>query len=121
MTEDQLIPLRRAAEIFLGDAKHVATLRAEASRGNLVVSKIGRGYWTTLARLKAMDEKCQGDHLARGSGLTKSEASTPSLMVDPIIAQGSALRKLGELKKHYGITSKASISRPRGRTRSLRT
>jgi hypothetical protein len=34
MTDDQLMPLRRAAEVFLGDARHVATLRAEAARGD---------------------------------------------------------------------------------------
>src|SRR5579859_1056832 len=100
--EDRLIPLRQAAQLFLGDAKHVATLRAEAARGNLVVSKIGRGYWTTISRLKAMDEKCQGDHLVRVSGGTKAESDSLSLTVDPIIAQGSALRKLSELRQHFG-------------------
>ena len=121
MNDDQLIPLRRAAEIFLGNARHVATLRSEATRGNLVVSKIGRSYWTTLARLKEMDKKCQGDHLARGSGGTETEKPLPSSMVDPIIAQGSALRKLDELKQHFGSTSKRSTSRPSLKRRSLQT
>jgi hypothetical protein len=119
--EDRLIPLRKAAEIFLGDAKHVATLRAEAARGNLVVSKIGRGYWTTLARLKAMDEKCQGDHLARNSGSIRSEIPGPSSMVDPVIAQGAALRTLNGLKQHFGITSKQNTNRPSPKRRSLQT
>jgi len=120
MNDNQLIPLRKAAEIFLGDARHVATLRAEASRGNLVVSKIGRSYWTTLARLKDMDEKCQGDHQARNSGSTKSDSLSPSSTVDPIIAQGSALRTLDALKKHFGTTSKASTDRPKLRRRLSR-
>lgn len=121
MTDDQLIPLRRAAELFLGDGKHVATLRAEAARGNLVVSKIGRSYWTTMARLKAMDEKCREDQVAQSSGSTRSEEHGPLQTVDPVIAQGSALRTLSRLKQDLGITSKASTNRPRLRTRSLRT
>jgi hypothetical protein len=119
--DDQLIPLRRAAEIFLGHPRHVATLRAEAARGNLVVSKIGRSYWTTLTRLKEMDKKCQGDHLARVSGSTSDERPSPSSMVDPTIAQGSALRKLDRLSEHFGITSRKSISRPAVKRRSSRT
>jgi len=121
MTDDQLIPLRKAAEVFLGDAKHVATLRAEAARGNLVVSKIGRGYWTTIARLKAMDEKCQGDHLAQNSGTTESENPGQSSTADPAIAQGAALRTLNELKEHFGITSKRNTSRRSLKRRSLPT
>jgi hypothetical protein len=121
MTDDQLMPLRKAAEIFLGDAKHVATLRAEAARGNLVVSKIGRGYWTTLARLKAMDEKCQGEIPAQDSGSTKSEIPGPLSMADPVIAQGAALRRLNELKQHFGITSRESTGRPKLKRRSLPT
>lgn len=121
LDSEQLIPLRRAAEVFLGNARHVATLRAEAARGNLVVSKIGRSYWTTLARLREMEKKCQGDHLVRGSGGTEPEKPSPSLTVDPIIAQGSALRKLDELKLHFGNTSKRSTSRPNLKRRSLQT
>ena len=56
--EDQLLTQEHAAEIFLGDRRRVSTLRAEAVRGNLTISKIGRSYWTTLARMKEMDEKC---------------------------------------------------------------
>jgi hypothetical protein len=121
MTDDQLMPLRRAAEIFLGDARHVTTLRSEAARGNLVVSKIGRGYWTTLTRLREMDKKCQGNHLVQGSGGIVKESVSPSLTVDPTIAQGSALRKLDELKLHFGNTSKRSTDRPTLKRRLLRT
>ena len=121
MNDDQLMPLRRAAEVFLGDARHVATLRAEATRGNLVVSKIGRGYWTSLARLREMDKKCHVDHLAQGCGGTRSASDSPSLTVDPIIAQGSALRKLDELKQHFSSTSKRSTDRPLLKRRLSRT
>lgn len=109
--DDQLIPLKKAAEIFLGDGKHVATLRAEALRGNLVVSKIGRGYWTTLSRLQEMDAKCRVEAQALASGQTKSETPGQSSTVDPVIAQGAALRKLDALKKSFRSTSKESTSR----------
>lgn len=119
--DDQLIPLKRAAEIFLGDARHVATLRAEANRGNLVVSKIGRGYWTTITRLKAMDAKCQDEAQALASGQTKSEIPGPSSTVDPAIAQGAALRRLRELKKHFAPSSKRNTQLSSVKRRSLQT
>lgn len=40
--------LKQAALLFFGDARHAATLRVEINRGNLVASRIGRAYWTTL-------------------------------------------------------------------------
>jgi hypothetical protein len=43
--------LKQAAALFFGDARHAATLRVEIDRGNLVASKIGRAYWTTLPAL----------------------------------------------------------------------
>lgn len=76
IADDQLLTLEHAAEIFLGDRKRVSTLRAEVVRGNLTVSKIGRSYWTTLSRLKEMDEKCRVEVPARDSGSTKSGKRT---------------------------------------------
>ena len=117
IADDQLLTLEHAAEIFLGDRKRVSTLRAEANRGNLVVSKIGRAYWTTLARLKEMDEKCRVEVPAQSSGTTKSERRSPSSMADPDIAQGAALRTLAGLKESFRNTSKGSTSRSRARAR----
>lgn len=47
-TPERRMTLKQAAELFFGDARHAATLRVEIDRGNLVASKIGRAYWTTL-------------------------------------------------------------------------
>ena len=116
-----LMPLREAAKLFLGDAKHVATLRAEIVRGNLVASKIGRSYWTSLPALHAMEEKCRVESQARDSGQTKDETHGQSSMADPAIAQGAALRRISELKRHFGITSKESTGRPKLKRRSLQT
>ena len=51
------LTLKQAAELFFGDARHASTLRVEIERGNLVASKIGRAYWTTLPALKDMEIK----------------------------------------------------------------
>src|SRR6478609_6334618 len=110
--EDRLMPLKEAAKVFLGDSRHVHTLKAEIGRGNLVASKIGRSYWTTLPALRDMETKCRVEATGRNSGSTRTGTATPSSTVDPAIAQGSALRKLDELKKHFGTTSPGSTSRP---------
>lgn len=117
IADDQLLTLEHAAEIFLGDRKRVSTLRAEANRGNLVVSKIGRNYWTTLARLKEMDAKCRVEVEAPASGKTKPATPGQLLMADPDIAQGSALMTLRGLKKHFASTSQKGTSASRAKAR----
>ena len=104
--EDQLLTLEHAAEIFLGDRRRVSTLRAEAVRGNLTISKIGRSYWTTLARMKEMDEKCRVEAQAQSSGSTRRAVRGPSSTDESAAAQASVLRKLQERKKRLGITSR---------------
>lgn len=92
MTPDRRMTLKQAAEVFFGDAKHAATLRVEIDRGNLVASKIGRAYWTTLPALQEMEAKCRVEAQARGPGGTGSEKPSPSSTAEPAIAQGAALR-----------------------------
>jgi hypothetical protein len=96
--------LKQAAEFF-GDARHAATLRVEIDRGNLVASKIGRAYWTTLPALNEMEAKCRVEAQARNSGSTKAANPGPSSTAEPAIAQGSAQRTLDKLKEHFGTTS----------------
>lgn len=119
--DDQLLTLEHAAEIFLGDRKRVSTLRAEFARGNLKVSKIGRSYWTTLARLREMDAKCLVEAQGLGSGTTKSARPSPSSTVDPDIARGAALRTLAGLKESFRNTSKCGTSPPLVKRRLSRT
>lgn len=121
MSPERRLTLKQAAEIFFGDARHASTLRVEIERGNLVASKIGRAYWTTLPALHDMEAKCRVEAQARASGQTRTETPGPSSTAEPAIAQGAALRKLDELSKHFGITSRANISRPQVRIRSSRT
>ncbi len=117
--DDTLITLKDACEIFFGGKVTVAVLKAEHAKGNLDMSKIGRSYWTTIAKLRDMDAKCRVEAPARNSGSTKAADHGRSLTADPAIAQGSALRTLSRLKESFGNTSKASTSRPKVPTRSL--
>jgi hypothetical protein len=119
MTPDRRMTLKQAAELFFGDARHAATLRVEIDRGNLVASKIGRAYWTTLPALHEMEAKCRVEAQARASTGTKAVNPGSSSTADSTVAQGSAQRTLNRLKEHFGTTSKASTSRPKARTRSL--
>src|SRR5258708_930668 len=98
IADDQLLTLEHAAEIFLGDKRRVATLRAEAARGNLAISKIGRSYWTTLGRLKEMDAKCLVEVPARASGSIRNEEPGPSSTAEAAAAQASLMMQLSRLK-----------------------
>jgi hypothetical protein len=120
-TDDTLLTLRDACEIFFGGKVTPATLKAEHSRGNLALSKIGRAWFTTLADLRTMREKCRVEVQVPGSGRTKSATHGPSSMDEPAIAQGAALRRLSQLKQHFGITSRESTSPPKLKRRSLPT
>jgi hypothetical protein len=121
MDDNDLITLKEACEIFFGGRVTVAVLKAEHAKGNLDMSKIGRSYFTTIAKLKEMAEKCRVEAPDHGSGQIKGEIHGPSSMADPAIAQGAALKRLGELKQHFGITSKESTGRPKLKRRSLPT
>ena len=119
MTPDRRMTLKQAAALFFGDARHAATLRVEIDRGNLVASKIGRAYWTTLPALQEMELKCRVEAQARVSTGTATANPGQSSTDDSTVAQGSAQRTLNRLKEHFGTTSRGSTSRPQVRTRSL--
>jgi hypothetical protein len=101
-----LITLKDACEIFFGGRITVATLKAEHARGNLDMSKIGRCYWTTIAKLKDMEQKCRVEAPAQSCGSIKRATPGPSLTDDSAAAQASALAKLQERKRLLGITSR---------------
>lgn len=121
MTPDRRMTLKQAAEVFFGDSRHAATLRVEIDRGNLIASKIGRAYWTTLPALQDMEIKCRVEAQARASIGIKAENPGSLSTADSTVAQGSAQRTLNKLKERFAITSRASTSRPKVRTRSLPT
>jgi hypothetical protein len=108
LDSDTQITLKDACEIFFKGRIKVATLKAEHARGNLDMSKIGRSYFTTIGKLKEMEERCRVEAPAQSSGSTKRAIRGPSSMDESAAAQASALRKLQERKKHLGITSRRS-------------
>jgi hypothetical protein len=65
---DTPITLKDACKHCFSDAITVATLKAEHKRGNLVIFKIGRQYFTTLAEIKSMLEKCRMETPHRKEG-----------------------------------------------------
>ena len=110
MSPDRRMTLKQAAEVFFGDARHAATLRVEIDRGNLVASKIGRAYWTTLPALHEMEAKCRVAVPARASGSIKREEPGLSSTVEADAARDSLMTKLEGLKKSSGNTLRRSMS-----------
>jgi hypothetical protein len=117
-SDDEMITLKDACEIFFGGRVTVATLKAEHARGNLSMSKIGRSYWTTITKLREMETKCLVEAPAPTSGGTKREKAGPSSMDESAAAQASALQKLQERRKLLGITARRSTQSGVARTRS---
>jgi hypothetical protein len=107
--DDTLLTLQQACDYcFAAGAATPATLKHEWSLGNLELSKIGRSYFTTPAKLKAMEAKCLAEPPALNSGSTKPASRGRSLTDESEAAQASALQKLQERRQHLGITSRRS-------------
>lgn len=69
--------LKEACKVVFQDAITPATLKAEASRGNLVIRKIGRTYFVTWRDLNAMWENCSV--AAKASSDPQTTSSSESL------------------------------------------
>jgi hypothetical protein len=108
--DDALLTLKDACEIFFRGKVTVATLRAEHARGNLDMSKIGRSYWTTIAKLREMEAKCRVAAPARASGSIRKEEPGLSSTVEADAARDSLLMNLDKLRKPSANTSRRSMS-----------
>lgn len=106
LSDDTLLTLKDACEIFFAGRITVASLKAEHARGNLDISKIGRTYFTTLAKLKEMELKCRVEVPVQGSGSTKIAKVGRLSMDESEAAQASVQMKLQERRKLLGITSR---------------
>lgn len=58
VSEDTPLRPKDVCDTYFGGVVKVATLMAEHSRGNLEIFKIGRTYFTTLAKIKEMEVRC---------------------------------------------------------------
>jgi hypothetical protein len=97
--EDALLTLKEACQIYFADAVTTATLRAEHTKGRLVIFKIGRQYFTTLAHLKEMQDQCRAPNQAPGSILTKNGKLGASSMAAASSAQAAAKATFRALRK----------------------
>ena len=83
--------LKEACKRVFKDAISVATLMAEHRRGNLVIYKIGRQYFTTLRELNEMLSRCS---VAASSGSTPAVPSRTSFHEDARLAALHTVRTL---------------------------
>lgn len=72
---DAPITLDVACELYPQASFKVATLRAAADRGELVIFRLGRRYHTTQAAMHAWVKKCQDAARHRACISTESETS----------------------------------------------
>ncbi len=108
--DDTLLTLQQACDYGFAGGASPATLKHEWSLGNLELSKIGRSYFTTPAKLKAMEAKCLAEPPARNSGSIRNEEPGQSSTVEAVAARDSLMMKLDRLKKPSGNTSRRNTS-----------
>src|SRR6185437_27871 len=110
LRDDTLLTLQQACDYGFAGGASPATLKHEWSLGNLELSKIGRSYFTTPAKLKAMEAKCLAEPPARNSGSTKEEEPGRSSTAEAAAARDSLMTKLETLRKPSADTSRRSTS-----------
>ena len=103
---DTPITLKDACQLHFSGTISVATLKAEHGRGNLVIFKVGRQYFTTLNELNAMMEKCrlEAPPGVRNNGRTEAERRKPvrsgqSSTARLASAQAAALEKNAQCRR----------------------
>ena len=74
MNDDTPIPLAEACRIAFNGAIGPDTLRAEARRGRLVIERIGRRDFVTLAAIREMRRLCQLQPKDRASGSRRDDS-----------------------------------------------
>lgn len=117
MRDDDPITLKEACEIVFRNTCAVATLRAEADRGRLDLSKIGKRYYTTLRSARELYEKCRVNRRAQGSISTQNEMPGLSEMALFSNARAALRATLSAPASCSGDISPANTSRNRAQYR----
>ena len=103
ITSSTPLRLTVAARLAFPDGSiSVRTLRLEASRGRLVIERIGNKDFTTLAAIEAMREMCRVPPNPRASTCVNERAERPAMSsstVDVKSARALASRTSEALKK----------------------
>ena len=117
MTDDDALTLREACQLHYRNRIKVATLRAEAAKGNLDIFRLGRTDFTTIKDLREMERRCRAAKLARGSISTRSESNGLSETARISSAQDALRRSVSGLKDTSRNTLARNINRSAGQTR----
>jgi hypothetical protein len=116
-SEDDPITLADACRIVFADKIKVATLRAEASRGRLVIFRIGKRNFTTVNEVRRMVERCRVEREGQGSTLIH-DGSNGLSETDRISSAQAALKTtLQGLRGSSRNTSARNTSRNQARHR----
>lgn len=95
---DQPITLEFVSRIKFDGAVSVASLMAEHSRGRLVITKIGRSYYTTLDEIDEMLRLCRVPSPAHVSGSAKNETRVPASPIEIESARAAARASIKRLR-----------------------
>ncbi|WP_291406960.1 hypothetical protein [Devosia sp.] len=121
LPDDEPLTLAEACKVIFKGAISPDTLMAEASRGRLIMEKIGRRWFVTPAAIREMRKKCEvvQPAKARASGSNRGASETESLSrlsgsseTDRInTARDAARMKLRKLNDSLPTTSLKNTSR----------
>ncbi len=104
LTDDEPITLHDACEIYFKGRIGVAALKVEWRRGNLEISKVGRTYFTTVSKLKAMETKCRAEAPGLSSGSIRRVIDGRSAMARASAAQAAVAMRLERPKRNSRST-----------------
>jgi hypothetical protein len=108
---DDLITLKTACRIAFRDQIKVATLRAEAARGHLTISRIGKRDFTTLRNIREMIErkqKCLPVQKVPASTSTRNGASGLS-DTDNVSSARGALREMSKVLRKVSTNTSPNV------------
>jgi hypothetical protein len=117
VSDDEMLTLPEACELFFRGKNKPATLRAEARRGRLTLFRIGRRDYTSRKELKRMVEKCRVEREAHTYISIQKDEHGQSETELASSAQAAAKASVERLKLLSRNTSVTSIARPPAQTR----
>jgi hypothetical protein len=112
VAEDTQLSLQAAARLAFPDGTVSArTLRAEAARGKLAIFRIGKKYYTTVAEIERMIERCPVQPKARISISGGDPGGPPSGQSGTEAARAALKASMAKLKEGSRTTSRPSTGR----------
>lgn len=114
--EDDPVTLKEACELVFRGTISVASLRAEASRGNLDIFRVGRKDFTTIRAVREMQAKCLAGRKGRtfisipqeNSGLSEMDHVSSALAA---LSQSTRALRSSSQNTSAGNTSPRRVQR----------